>query len=256
MTLADHILAARGSEFDLCGTASNVGRYLARAERFEMSDEVVRACMDLVQSRPSTLNAALPMCRLPFDTMWIEYRGGMAGPNNRDPERAPTPTRQGFLIESPAGDSDMRGQVGFATLGWVHTKLSDGSQDAINISPFSIYFDWRPDGDVRRVIRSMHADMLERIPPNARDYLAILIESFERRFVTGFTSADEMRRFFVMRHGWQKICQRSERGRSATPGPPLHAARHIAPRRSDAGDHDGERVGRRRSTISAGQFPR
>ncbi|HEY2210292.1 MAG TPA: hypothetical protein VGH62_01490 [Bradyrhizobium sp.] len=205
MNLADHILAARGGEFDLLGIATSVGHYLERAERFEMADDVVFACNDLVRSKPSALNAALPMCRLPYPTMWIEYRGGLCGPNNRDSKTAPVPVRQGFLIESPLGDmEDLQGQVGWATCGWVHSELHDGSRDAINISPFSIYFDWRPDGDVRQNIRMMHAVMLERYPdPGGRPALKAIIDWFERRFL-GNSAPEEIAKFFMTRTGWEK----------------------------------------------------
>jgi hypothetical protein len=206
MNLADHILAARGGACDLLGTASSVGHYLQRAERFEMSDDVVFACSDLVKSKPSTLNAALPICRLPFPTMWIEYKGGLCGPNHRDDKTAPVPARQGFLIESPMGGmKELQGQVGWATCGWVHSELRDGSRDAINISPFAIYFDWRPDGDVRQSIRAMHEAMLANYPErNGRAALQAIIDWCQRRFL-GRSDPDAIVAFFMRRSGWEKL---------------------------------------------------
>src|SRR6185295_18314809 len=151
MNLADHILASKGTIYDLCGMVSGMGRVIEKAERFEMADDVVKAAHSLLDTKPSTLNAALPMCRLPYSTMWIEYKGGLGPVNRRDPKFAPIPARQGFVIETPPS-GEGTGQVGFATVAWAHHHPEHEGPDEypISASPFAIYFDWRPDGDVRQ----------------------------------------------------------------------------------------------------------
>ena len=204
MNLADHLIAAAGTGLDVAGALSSLADRVKNAERFEMSDDVVRACAELVNSRPSTLNAALPICRLPYNSMWIEYHGGVnASINKRDPKTAPIPARQGFLIEGPP---EYAGRVGYATLAWVHTNLYDGVVgDAPFTSPFAIYFDWREDGDVRRVIRAAHQIYLEKFPRNniERQALHGVIDWIEKIFL-GSSKHDEVKRFFMIRHGWQK----------------------------------------------------
>jgi hypothetical protein len=168
-----------------------------------MSDDVVRACAELVNSKPSTLNAALPICRLPYNSMWIEYHGGVnADINKRDPKTAPIPDRQGFLIEGPP---EYLGRVGYATLAWVHKDLQERAGFAPFTSPFAIYFDWREDGDVREIIRAAHRIFLEKFPNSdlERHALAGVIEWMEKIFL-GKSQHDEVKRFFMIRHGWQK----------------------------------------------------
>ena len=113
MTLADDILAARGSEFDLGGVLTSLGRAIESAQRFKLTDDVALACMELIHSRPSTLNAALPLCRLPYSSIWVETRGGL-GRNQTPIQDRPAPVKQGVLIES-ANDT---GQTGVMTVAW------------------------------------------------------------------------------------------------------------------------------------------
>jgi hypothetical protein len=205
MNLADHIQAAPGTGYDIAGTMSALAHFIAKAERFEMSEDVVQACVSLVDTKPSALNAAMPLCRMPYDNMWIEYRGGINAHNNtRDPLTAPIPERQGFLIRSTG-----QGCVGFATVVWVHKTLP--GLDGVNVnapfsSPFAIYFDWRPDGDVRETIRAMHKSMLRDFPRNdlERAALAGVIMWLEKIFLST-TPTEEIKRFFMIRHGWKKF---------------------------------------------------
>jgi hypothetical protein len=162
--LSDHILAARGSLFDIGGFATFMRPWIERAERFEVTDEVARAAGELVYSRPSSLAAALPLCRLPYETMWIEYRGGLGSgpgtsPGGRIFDGAPVPAKQGVLVESMPG-----GQKGFMTVAWLHKYDRGLEVNGVNISPVGIYFDWREDGDVREIVRSAHQTIIEAIP--------------------------------------------------------------------------------------------
>jgi hypothetical protein len=212
MNLADKIRAARGTMYDICNIASLVGARIAQAQRFDLADDLMRACYNLLDTKPSTMNAALPMCRLPYPLMWLEYRGGL-GPENRRGDIAPIPERQGFLIEHFI-DYPNASQTGQAMVAWVHGENArSGHSEAINVCPFAIYFDWRPDGDVNEIVQRSHQIMIEQFAARAQNsehdrmrHIAItsLVASLKDRYFRPTDDA-EMRRFFMNRHGWQKF---------------------------------------------------
>jgi hypothetical protein len=164
MRLADHFLAARGSLADFGGFCKHMTPAIQRAQRFEVTDDVARAAGDLLRSKPSTLAAALPLCRLPYETIWIEYRGGSnaEAPAPREFDNAPTPWKQGVLIESVAGT-----QLGFMTFCWMHDPSNEtdpdlrGFEHPVNISPISVYFDWTGTIDLRDAVREAHQKLLD-----------------------------------------------------------------------------------------------
>jgi hypothetical protein len=198
------MLAAAGTLYDLGGFATFMRPFLKKAERFEVSDDVARAAGDLVYSRPSCLAAALPLCRLPYDSMWIEYRGGL-GPKagRRTFDHAPVPCKQGVLIESMPG-----GQTGFMTVAWMH-KAEDEDLDldleyAINISPIAIYFDWRENGDVREVVRWAHDSLINNVPEHARDLVECYREAIEKKWLQ-YVSTDAVQHLFTGSRAWDKF---------------------------------------------------
>lgn len=207
MRLADHFLAACGSLADLGSFASLMAPVIRQAQRFEIADEVATAVHGLVDSRPSTLAAALPLCRLPYSTMWLEWRGGL-GPRQR-PDGPPVPTRQGALIQS------IQGQVGFMTFGWIHHEGSDAENDAlgiehqVNISPIAIYFDWRRDGNVSECIRMMHDSISDTIGKAeiVRACFDSYRENFERRYLKtkAWDSGSALQFFTKSRPSWAKL---------------------------------------------------
>lgn len=198
MNLADHIIAARESLEDVFGSITSAAATLEKAQRFDLADDVVKACGQLTDSKPSSLVAALPLCRLPYDNMWIEYRGGL-GPEPEGQPGRPIPARQGFLIECV--DHDAKGQVGIATLAWVHTH----ERPAVTIAPFAIYFDWRTDGDVIEVIRSRHKAIIdgwkeEKTLPIVHG----IVKTFDMRFLSNALDPLRIKQFFVTRKNWEK----------------------------------------------------
>jgi hypothetical protein len=200
MRLADQILAARGTMFDIGGFATRMSRFIQEAQRFEIADDVARAAGQLVYSRPSTLAAALPLCRLPYDTTWIECRGGLGRVSKRE-DNAPIPARQGMLIESPPIPG-MRGQVGFMTEAWVHAHY-DNLPAAVNFTPVAIYFDWRPDGDVRDVIRTVHRLIIEQCQRGTtRELAALYIEGMEKRWLN-ISTPEAVSHFFTGFDAWK-----------------------------------------------------
>jgi hypothetical protein len=211
MRLADHFLAARGTYADLGGFATHMGPRIERAQIFEVSDEVVRAAGGLIQSRPSTLVAALPLCRMPYETMWLEYRGGL-GPQQggrTEFDGAPVPWKQGVLVEAMAG-----GQAGLLTIAWMHSPDSSTegiTRHPINITPVSVYFDWRPDGDVREMVKLAHATFLRSIEyqPGLHKTIALYIDYLEKKWMDWATKesvrADAVRAVFAGQSAWKNF---------------------------------------------------
>lgn len=210
-TLADKIAAARGTLYDVMGIASMTSEVIAKAQRFEMSDDIMRACYNLIDTKPSTMNAAMPLCRLPYPLMWCEYHGGLGPPNRRD-AMAPVPERQGFLIEHFTDYSE-KSQTGQALVCWSHgDKARSGHADAINISPFAVYFDFRANGDVTEMVRACHARLLafykeratERKGQQRLEILTTVMREIEKYYFAPGSEA-EIKRFYMNRHGWQQF---------------------------------------------------
>jgi hypothetical protein len=149
MRLSDQLAAACGSNSDIGGILSRISAAIAKAERFELSDDVARAGYNLIKSKPTTLLNAMPLCRAPFRKLWLEWRGGltrdmMRPEHRRDPLIAPDPLRQGVLIET-----DETGQRGTMTFAWVHKQRPDTDFSPVNVDPLGSLFNWSDDGDVR-----------------------------------------------------------------------------------------------------------
>jgi hypothetical protein len=197
MRLADHFLAARGTVHDMFGFVSSLGPWIERAERFEIADEVARACGELVYPRPSSLLAALPLCRLPYEIMWVECRGGLGKYDTRkDFDAAPTPVKQGVLIESMPG-----GQVGYMTFAWIHMR--DDIEHAVNITPIGVYFDWREDGDVKQIVRNAHGMILKDRGADPGDILRAFTARLER--FGAFPSREAVSAFFTGSGKWAEF---------------------------------------------------
>lgn len=141
MTLADDILAARGTDIDLGGSITSIGTAIEKAQRFVLSDDVVIACHQVTKSRPASLLSAMPICRLPFPKIWIEWRGSIAAELGLDRPTAerPTPKKMGCLIEG----SDAGGQRGQMSWAWQQDGL-------VMVCGLSVNFDWSTDGDVAK----------------------------------------------------------------------------------------------------------
>ena len=207
MRLSDHFLAATGTVSDIGGFATNMRPHIKQAQRFEVADEVAKAAGRLIHSRPSTLLAALPLCRLPYDVMWLEYRGGLASDAHaRAFDGAPVPWKQGVLIQSMPG-----GQQGFMTVAWMHMIDTDNKWlHPVNISPISIYFDWRQDGDVREIVHVAHRKMLEvwRNDP-AFEYIQMYVEHLETKWISDEWTKGDQRIRAVMSGltGWKEVSE-------------------------------------------------
>jgi hypothetical protein len=201
VNLADHIRAQRGTAFDHGEALSALTHGIDGAQRFVIGDDIMSACYALMDTKPSTMLSALPMCRLPYPKMWVEYRGGLGPANVRD---VPVPSLQGFMIESFGGTDD---RTGSATVAWMHPKHSVTETAACFLTPFAIYFDWRPDGDVRNLVRGLHRGLIqhaEKVSPDVGQMLRVFVEGFEAMHFADTPKA-EWSRFMMHRHGWQKF---------------------------------------------------
>ena len=141
MRLADHILAAPGTRADeeFCGAFTNIAPSIRAAEKFELTDGVAAAAYQLTRSKPSALVQAMPMCRLPYPSIWLEWRGGILGNTGRvDPMfSTPNPLKQGCLLEA-----DASGTVGVMTFAWIHKDNSEYGAQPLNLAPIACAFDW------------------------------------------------------------------------------------------------------------------
>ncbi len=212
MRLADHILAARNTVNDIGRIATYMGGTIEEAQRFELHDDVALAAFQLLTTRPSTLVAALPLCRLPYPIMWIEWRGGMMGTPKRDFKVAPEPVKEGVLIEEI--DHDL--QVGCVTMAWMHRRsqlqptssrvdaLLDEKQMVVNICPLGVYFDFSGRKDVRTVIRTIHEIMADRATSPRDPALIAALEAQLLRPASVATLAE----FVSHRKGWERLADK------------------------------------------------
>jgi hypothetical protein len=199
MRLSDHLMEARGSLCDLHGIVSSVCAEIERAERFVLSDHASDAAGNIVQSRPSTLLKALPLCRLPYKTMWIEWKGGRVGAPQSRPG-APPPAKMGCLIE---GIDD---QIGTMTWAWVHFDLPGMPGAGVNVCPFGQVFDWRPEGDIPALLNGFADEWLAQ--HHQSTMLDLIIEAGKGRWLKEL--GDETLKWVMTssRPGWDKFANR------------------------------------------------
>lgn len=198
--LADRLIQARGTEYDL-GLGGMIGRIatkIEKAQRFAMNREATLATMQLLQARPSGMMKVMPVCRLPYQTMWIEADSGF-GANTRDPKLAPVPIKQGTLIEA-FGD-----RHGSMTVAWVHAPNHNDPDHHPNASPYSLYFDFREDGDAGVLASAFHATMLDAIQrekPALYPWMKVVVERMAKFNMPG--TREGISEFMRNRSWWQK----------------------------------------------------
>lgn len=186
MRLSDHLMEARGTENDICGMVTSMCAVIGRAQRFVLSDDVAAAGFQVMQAKPSSVLAAMPLCRLPYPNMWVEFSGGLAlrmgESDHRDPTRAPAPDKVGCLIES----DDEGGQAVFMTWAWMH------KQTGINVGPFGVVVDWHRDADVRETVHRMIAEVTAEVGHNGGGMMPLLIERAKRGWLAAPPPAAEV----------------------------------------------------------------
>jgi|SRR5215469_9160731 len=109
MRLADQIIVAAGAGLDggMSGAISSLGADIARAECFELSDDVREACYQVADSKPSSILSAMPMMRLPYARTSIEWTTPpddiFSMPSNNPSETCTRRVRMGCLFEARTG---------------------------------------------------------------------------------------------------------------------------------------------------------
>jgi len=141
MRLYDTIMSKPGTFTDKAyqGCYSVICPVMRGAQCFDISDNVVDICDNLTNTRPSTVMSALPMLRMPYQKIWLEWthadhRKGVPSSNGK-----PVPQKMGCYIES-----DSTGSKGVVVFFWRHNKLHDlpPGLDELSINPVGVVFDW------------------------------------------------------------------------------------------------------------------
>lgn len=159
MILADDIAAARGTINDGAGFFTSLHNAIQKSHRFVLKDDVAISAYRLVRSRPSSMLAAMPLCRLPYRSIWIEWSGGISERagwqiypaierGKEDIIRRVNPIRMGCLIET-LDETYQRGQMTWA---WLHPE------EGMNGSPLSVNFDWTENGNIESAARAAGVD--------------------------------------------------------------------------------------------------
>jgi hypothetical protein len=192
-------MEARGSICDIHGIVTSVCAGIERAERFVLTDHASDAAANIIRSKPSTLVTALPLCRLPYQTMWIEWKGGRVGAEQTRRE-APPPAKMGCLIEGIAD------QIGTMTWAWVHFDLPEmPGESAVNVCPFGLVFDWRPEGNIPELLNQFADEWIAQHERSSM--LDLIIEAGKGRWLREL-SDDTLK--WVMtdsRPGWEKFAK-------------------------------------------------
>jgi hypothetical protein len=189
-------MEARGGISDIHGIVTSVCAGIERAERFVLTDHASDAAANIIRSKPSTLVTALPLCRLPYQTMWIEWKGGRVGaPQSRI--NAPPPAKMGCLIEGIAD------QIGTMTWAWVHFDLPEMPGASVNVCPFGLVFDWRPEGDIPALLNVFADEWLAQHQRSSM--LDLIIEAGKGRWLREL--GDETLKMVMTdcRPGWDKF---------------------------------------------------
>jgi len=132
MRLYDELMAARGSLMDelMHGAVSVLCGYLARAQCFQMSNQVADVCANVCRSKPSSILSALDLTRAPYPYTWIEW--GATRPYAIENDK-PIPNRLGALLYTD--DAGAKGQF---MLAWIHKDPEPG----LSLCPLGLIFDW------------------------------------------------------------------------------------------------------------------
>lgn len=165
--LADDVIAAAGSPADRVyrGAFTALGDVIREAKRFDLTPGVVVTANMVCGSSIKAQLRALPLCRLPFEFVWIEWPGAdpTYAPFQKETatELAPVPQRLGALIHTDASR-----QKGSMTFVWSHRH------QGLNTCPVACFFDWREDA--------------VEVPDAARDYhrkAGMSEEDLQRRII-------------------------------------------------------------------------
>lgn len=207
--LADDIISSRGKTIDrgTFGGLSAMADDILRAQRFVLSPVTMAACQQVIATRPSSLRDALPISRMPFRRMWLEWVGlrpedaALQGPDFE------WPARFGVLLNA-TDDTLARFKASFV---WSFDRkraserfeyLPD-EEPALNLCPVSIVVDWSPsveahprlsrfsDADIKAEMRLSHSPMEKHLHEPAQvaalQDLVSRVRLVESRYSTDLT---------------------------------------------------------------------
>jgi len=207
MRLSD-LIVAQGADPDDRRQFWSIAKFaegVKNAERFVLDDDVMHAAGNVLATRPSSLLSAYPIVRLPYPSIWLEWRGDSRSPyfKQNATERRPNPQRMGCLIEAHDGTD---GQAGMVTWAWVHEPKPHRPDLMAEVCPLGAVFDWREEpeliqGSRDAIRRRLAVEGGAKLP----DDVAALIEQLATVFFQapgydidrirqGFHSMDSLRR--------------------------------------------------------------
>jgi hypothetical protein len=193
MMLADHLIQQSGSATDMGGMVASIASRVKQAQRFVMGRDASEACLELLRSRPSNMIKGLSLCRLPYETMWVETAGGFSDLPPRP--GAPVPVFQGTLIEGRGS------QRGVMTVAWVHAPSASVPGFHCNASPFSLFFDFSEDCNADAMVRDYHQQVLASTQSGIQQKLVkTVLNRIESKFALPTT--DEAIREFMRERSW------------------------------------------------------
>lgn len=156
MRLYDTIMSKPGTATDhaYCGCYSIMAPIMKEAQCFDIADNIVDICDHLSETRPSTVLSAMPMLRMPYPKIWLEWTHADHRKGNPSNNGKPIPQKMGCYIES-----DPDGARGVVVFFWKHKELQDlpAGLDELSIDPIGIVFDWTQEPG--KPPREQYADM-------------------------------------------------------------------------------------------------
>src|SRR5215469_2575205 len=137
MRLYDVLMEQPGGDLDhiMLGGVSLFCKELAKAQCFQLSEEISFAAGDVCQTRPSTLLSAIDLIRAPYQHTWVEWT-----PSKRNHVRdnyhlfsreKPSPKRVGALTVT-----NKECTRGYMILAWQH------HDDSLQVNPLGLIFNW------------------------------------------------------------------------------------------------------------------
>ena len=154
------------------------------AEKFVLSPTAVIAASQITYSKPSSLLAALPLCRPPYKRMWIERQGNIDGPDwdnseSRNNAKISRPLSFGTLIECITDDMT----VFSVTYFWRHRMPPDRNPlEGIVVCPvgFILSVGDKTMHDLVSALPSKYVDNGEPVP----DHVIWAIDRLKKRYDT------------------------------------------------------------------------
>lgn len=176
--LADQVIMSAGRiTGDAFGQITGLADKIKEARRFVLSPDVIATACKLMDSKPSTVVSAIPLCRVPFKNVWMEWDGNVAGraplPEGRsETDSAVVPLRFGVLIEC-FDDTYSRFGLSFA---WSHPPTSpdmraslrsSGLKAALVVCPMGYFVNWVEDWPIMNA-KTLLADRAEGVMAQSR----------------------------------------------------------------------------------------